>query len=490
MMEKKRIRKTGRKAAALFLAAAMWLGGCAGPAPDGQGGDSAGNRLGEAVPLEAGGDGGAGEGPKNGAGVSGGTAQEDFGDGLRILSMYDEGCHTQDGYYYQEDDMVELSDGSYGSHLMYMDFQALREVYLCSNAGCSHDSPDCQSVLRYDDFPLWSTLLFTYQDSLYLLSKEMDDDGSMHMDMVFGEEEALSDIEGSPSVLYRANLDGTGREKVYAFDGSVTLEDFVLGDDSGIYVVTKKLSAERNGADSYIHSSERKLVRLDLERKEESEVCSMEFGDRVSWKVVGCYGRALVLQGTDYGRAISDEEMFDDDAYKNLYENSEEVFATLNLGDGKVTEKYRVSNQGEKSVIVDGDRLYVSRSDDGSVRSIDLDTGAEKELCSRPGSYYYLWRLIGDRLCCQEGDSGGGTDFMDVGTGEISHSGLVNKTLGWDLEYRAVLDEDVLVIYDYEAVPTGDGAYNITLEQYGLISKTDLYEGIDNFRKIEMVRRE
>ena len=41
------------------------------------------------------------------------------------------GCHTQEGYYYLEKETKELSDGSYGSHLMYMDFAALQEVYLC-----------------------------------------------------------------------------------------------------------------------------------------------------------------------------------------------------------------------------------------------------------------------------------------------------------------------------------------------------------------------
>ena len=72
-------------------------------------------------------------------------------------------------------------------------------------------------------------------------------------------------------------------------------------------------------------------------------------------------------------------------------------------------------------------------------------------------------------------------------TGEISHSGLVNKTLGWDLDFKAVLEKDVLVVYDYEATSSWGGSYEITLYQHGLISQEDLFVGNDNFRKINMV---
>ena len=51
------------------------------------------------------------------------------------------------------------------------------------------------------------------------------------------------------------------------------------------------------------------------------------------------------------------------------------------------------------------------------------------------------------------------------------------------------LDRDVLVVYDYEATPSGGGAYEITLYQYGLISQEDLMAGNDNFRKINMIGR-
>ncbi len=106
------------------------------------------------------------------------------GGGLRILcSPYGESaCGSENGYYYLTGDISELRDGNYGMHLMYMDYAAGREIYLCSTAGCKHDSPDCPAVFLYDDFPMSTTKLFVFQDNLYILSREYDDDGTMSAD--------------------------------------------------------------------------------------------------------------------------------------------------------------------------------------------------------------------------------------------------------------------------------------------------------------------
>ncbi len=53
----------------------------------------------------------------------------------------------------------------------------------------------------------------------------------------------------------------------------------------------------------------------------------------------------------------------------------------------------------------------------------------------------------------------------------------------------AEVGDKVLVIYDYDATPYGDDSYEITKYQYGLIAKADLYNGIDNYEPIAMIRR-
>lgn len=477
-----------KKIITILLAAGMtaFLTACGRPGSTAAGENGGGFTGIEDVELDT--EGAAG----NVAGENGGNFGKENGDaagGLRPLAGFNqEGCATMDGYYYLTFESVKLADGNYGSHLMYMDFDSGQEVYLCNNAGCNHDTAECPSVFLYDEFPSAETLLFVHGNGLYLLSKDSDSDGSMQSNISFEGEPAASSTEDSRSAtLYRTNLDGTGREKVYTFPAGLILEDFVLGDEKGIYVVTKKLTADKSGADTYINSSERRLVYLDLEKRQEQEVCSMDFDGTFSWRVKGCFSSKLVLEGTDYGREVSNEEIFDDDAYKNLYEKSKERYATLDLTSGQLNQVYSIGNEEMNSAVTENGVLYVSSAVDNSVKAVDLDTGEEELLCGGMDQYYYLYDKIGNKLRCENETYDSTFTYLDVNTGDICHSSLVNKSLGWSLEVRAVVGSDVLVIYDYEATPNGDGSYEITRYQYGLISQEDLFAGRENYRKIDMI---
>lgn len=481
------VRKIFTLPAAALLTAS--LGACGGNAPGtGDSSDLQNKNAVEEISRE--------DGKTQDIPSDGGTEQGEFqGGGLRLLyKMGNEGCNTREGYYYLTSEPEKLVDGNYGTHMMYMDFAAQQEIYLCSNAGCKHDSPDCPAVFLYDDFPPYTSPLFIHGDGLYILSKEMDHDGGSMWVESYGQEEGGStlgygNVEENSTILYRMNLDGTEREKIHTFDLDVTLEDYVLGDENGIYVIAKKLSAERDGSNTYITSSERRLLYLDFRTGEESEVCRMDFEGNISWRLAGCYGRSLVMEGTDYGREVSREEMYDDDAWKNLYLNSQEVFATFDLDSLQLAEKYRMSNRGESSHLIDGGMLYVSDSEDGSVKAIDLRNESERIICRPENDFFHIGYLIGDKLCCINKDWDSAYCYVDINTGEISYSSLVNKSLGWSLDFRAVLDSEVLVIYDYDAEPSAfnDGAYEIKRYQYGLISKSDLYAGNDNYRPIQMI---
>ena len=195
------------------------------------------------------------------------------------------------------------------------------------------------------------------------------------------------------------------------------------------------------------------------------------------------------MSGTDYGRAYTQEEYYDDDTYKTLLENSVEIYASLDLDSGQKTERYRISNREENCDRLVGHTLYVSSREGGGIKAIDLDTGAERTVCVAEGNYYYIWDVVGDKLCCKDQSWDSTFYYIDMNTGTVSHSPLVNLSLGWSLEFKAVLDQDVLVVYDYDAVASGFGGYEIKRFQYGLISKEDLVAGNGNYRKIQMVGR-
>ena len=100
-----------------------------------------------------------------------------------------------------------------------------------------------------------------------------------------------------------------------------------------------------------------------------------------------------------------------------------------------------------------------------------------------------LLSTLGGKLCCRDWDLSKDFTyyFVDPSTGKVQHSKLVNKRLGWDLEFLAENDRDALVIYDYEATPgTGEGLYNISQYKLALIDKNDLFQGVDRFQPIQM----
>ena len=131
-------------------------------------------------------------------------------DSLSLLCMLqgrNRACATDSGCYYPSNDMESLSDGRYAMHLMYMDVAARQEIYLCNNAACMHNTVDCTSVLLTEDFPLYSTLLFVWNDNLYIMAKEQDGDGSTGTAVLGGGDAGIAAIESTQTILYRANLD-------------------------------------------------------------------------------------------------------------------------------------------------------------------------------------------------------------------------------------------------------------------------------------------
>lgn len=435
-----------------------------------------------------------------GAGASGGTGQNSGGQqntgdnvstssgGLQLLSnCYGESaCNTGNGYYYLTTETKKLRDGNYGTHLMYMDFVSGREVYLCSTAGCKHDSLDCPAVFSYDDFPVSTTILFIFGDHLYILSREYDSDGSVSQDTMTTGRNGSS-VESQPAVLYRANLDGTGREKIFTFDAALTLEDKFVGNDKGIYVITKKLSTDKDGNETYTTSSERKLMFVNLNTLSLDEICSMDFNDHISWQIIDCSPNDFLLSGVDFGREVSRDEIWDEDLHKELYKNSFRVYALLSRDGGKPKELARQSNKCDNSAKLLGENLYLSSEDNQSIDALNIQTGEKKTLCTLPQNL--MMDTLGDMLCCRGWDLAGDPIwyFVDTKTGAVTKTPLVIPCNGWSIDFRCETKTDVLFVYDYDATETERGSYEIHRYKHALISKDDLFAGKDNYRKIEMV---
>lgn len=393
-------------------------------------------------------------------------------------------CNTDDGYYYISEDSVKLKDGSYGAHIMYMDFATEQEVYLCSDTGCSHDDKSCNAVLSEDEFVILSSRIFVWNGKLYLLSKDYDTEGSVVIDGMNGQE---IQAETKPAVLYQMNLDGTNRKKIYTFADGVTLEDTILATNDNVYFVTKKLETNMEENVSVTTAQNRNLVKLDPVNSSLETITSMDMGDGISWGIIGCFDNSLVLGGISYEDGDSSTSDISQEEWKELYSKSKSVYATFNLDSKKFTEVYQIKNTGIHAAETKDGILYVSNEASQEIQAIDLRSGKNSTLTSLRQNN--IIGVFSDMLVCQTWDL---TDdytlyFVNIKNGEVSHCVLTNQFNGWALELICEAGNDALVIYDYKADPHSDGSYEIHQYKYALIAKEALYAGKNEFRPIEMI---
>lgn len=422
------------------------------------------------------------------------TVKNDNNDGdagIQILTNINSAtasCMNESGYYYITEDYTELEDESYGQHLMYMDFATQQEVYLCSTAGCSHRTRECTSVLSEEEFGNDSRI-FCRNNALYILSREYDQDGVISMDLM-GESSGDKDIQGTPTAIYRMNLDGTLRKKVYEFDAGLTLENIVLGDDMNLYFIEKVVETRQmsGGNALYTSAADRKIIKLDPLSWNAETVYQFEAdSDERDWSVIGSFDESLVLSGVVYNHALSDEEMLDDDVSTENLKKAVIKYAVLNLADGTIEIIDSASYPADRNMdcAVKDEFLYLSEQGEGCIRQIDLKTGEEAKLAELENNR--IWWAFDDVLCCTSWGDDYSLYFVSRKDGTVSHSPLVNQSLGWMLEFVGETENQFLVIYDYEATANGDGSYEIHRYCYGLISKEDLYNGSGSYVPIEMI---
>ena len=385
------------------------------------------------------------------------------------LKFLSNGATTNDGYYYLTD-YSRLNNGKLAKHLMYIDFKTKQEIHLCNNSACTHKTEDCTSVFNKDEFQ-FDSKVFIWNNKIYVISKSTDTSGQVTMG-VLGET-SKSNVESNKAVLYKLNLDGTNREKIYTFDDNATIEDFVIGSGNGIYLIAKKVETKYTGGNAYSTSSERKLIYLDLNTKKESTILSLNKNDNIDWKVIGSTERNLILHGIDLGGQVSDEEKHNNN---ELYKNSSDVFALLDIDNDTLKEVYRVKAPSRTYTVDENSKIL----------KIDLKTGKEETLANL--SSVWVDRVIDNKLLCITNNGKNPTSyFIDVDTGKMTESKLANKSTESYIEIISISQNNILAIYDSDVTFNSDGSYTTHSNKYGVISKEEFFTGKNSFQNIKRV---
>lgn len=164
------------------------------------------------------------------------------------------------GYYY-------INNENNRNNIKYFDYSAKKEIYLCNKPNCKHDIEECSSYLNR----LESNNLFVYNNYLYLISGT----GSVvTVEFSIGEDgTSTPEVGGKTPIIYRMNLDGTNKTKLFECPSGVELDSNFIVEGNNIYTFFLKNKNVELSKNSYTSMEiGRELVKVNLETKKYEEI--------------------------------------------------------------------------------------------------------------------------------------------------------------------------------------------------------------------------
>lgn len=383
---------------------------------------------------------------------------------------------TEDGLYriaYEE-----ISDGIWANKIYYVDYASAKEIVLCSDASCRHDSEECTGVLM--DEECMSMEVFTYKDKVYIYSTQ---DMSGMVETVVDTSGLYKEVT-YPAKLYEMNMDGTGRRLVKEFSTEYTMGETVLAWNGELIFTQKKLEQKKD-KDGKIHhdSVDSKLVSLNPSNGNRKEL--MDISDE--YTLNGTYQNYLIFQKTNYadGYTQKDADKMEFEEWRELMERSTSQFIMLDLESGKEIPFYEVSNLDLSGCIVLGDKMYLN-NDTEKVLCIDLKTKDSTTIKMK--DKYVMVQSVGDRIYCWRKGCENQMYFWDPVSNEIQRADMKIKGTNLSAEIIAYTDNDIITICagDYQASPDEPGSYEVKSTIFGINKKKDLYKGITDYVPVEM----
>lgn len=384
--------------------------------------------------------------------------------GLRCADPYGEGLasNSQGAYF-----TVLRPDGNL--NIMYLDYSTGTEVYLCSQANCTHDSEGCTSWIPSKS-GLIPSLICT-NDFLCVIGCGINDPTAS---------------EGEYPYLEVMDLDGKNRKVVYR--SSTPCEwQALINDDENFYTIEVSTCI----IDGQIEKSSR-LVRINLKSgiKEVLTDLSAEIEDASSVYVCDAidnsiYFKSFVQQGDSYNDIIT-----------NYYE--------INILDSSITLLCSNSTPADTSYLLKNRKMYSANISTNQISEADIGTGDTKIITrdyavNHAYSNPYIKSLIDNHLIVNSiTDSGTDTaadciDVIDCSNGNVFQWPIYYEDSQVEKKFPvniAAEIEDKYVIKVAEtviAVTYNNENYAMSNPVYALISKDDFWNGNNNYQAFSIV---
>ncbi len=415
---------------------------------------------------------------------------------MELIAQGSKFC-TENGYYR----IQRLGDDRDISNITYVDFASKREIVLCSDSSCRHNTESCASVISGHEM-FYSTDIFVFNDKLWLLSTENDEEGSM------GSEYHAPGYEPEPetrrAAIFRMDLDGTNREKVYEAALGDIIEKKVFGDGDDLLFVVKTPTVDtvknnKGNEIMFYGSKNRALLRFSISQNKVVERIPLDPYKNISLTVSGCTGSRLILSGIAYPDGKSRLDYMDILAYetgsghaftkeqRELSDNCEIVFFTLDIDTKELKEVFRIKKKTLYSYWVYKNELYI-KYPDYTVSAIDVLSGTTRSV-NIPSGYEFAGIFMDKLELYRIGQSDEIAYFADLDGTNITSTKLFDLMNKDRVTVLAVAGKRLIVEYDEESVKRPEGGYIRTGLKLGLISTDDLVSGRRNIEQITNLKK-
>lgn len=389
-------------------------------------------------------------------------------DGDMKYIAYGSTSNYENGYFYIKDD----------HNIMFFDYDTQKEVYLCNKPNCKHEDNTCSSYLEIGE----SNELFYYDHHLYLINAQAS--GSIMSITGHGDDMVSEDQNGTPSTVYRMNLDGTNKEKLFVAPTGTEMSMPYVIKGNVLYGFLQNYKTEQKGNNSFASvMTDSKLVAIDLDTGKYEEIM-----DGVNKELVAVYDNQLVIQEIEYK---NDPALYDDDPagyIDNLYDSKTRV-QLINIDTKKADTVYDGSYKDVNTLRFYKDRMYFVRKDSNNLEYMNLATKERKTITELPKSGMELSQIIDDKLLVydykdQEAHIGDAY-VMDLNTQEMKEFALKDdneylvEILSGNDEYYFVQTENILG--EEYTTWAGTRQQDIIGIRYGLIKKADYWASQPNY---------
>lgn len=355
-------------------------------------------------------------------------------------NLSDEFCLVQNGKTnYYDKGYYYIADGETNRNIKYFDYATRKEIYLCNKPNCKHNNSECSSYLDIADMGN----IFVYNNNLYLVSSS----GNAGGNSLVITDEGINESSGAETpVIYKMNLDGTNKTKVFECPSGVQIDTTYILNGNDLYTFFIKSKSIETGSNSYTSvETERILVKINLETGKYDELFNGN-----NREILGVYNNNIVLEEIDYKQ---DPENFltDDTGYINNLNNSTKVIKLFNLSNLEETEIYKDVYKNMSEISCNNGKVYFIGINSTKLECLDLQTKQKETLYELPKTGASIQGIYDNKLQYV---------YYSGNTGKVDSAYYIDLATKENKNFKLVDDNDYLVEIlsesnDYYFVKTG-----------------------------------